>query len=154
MGAAIARRGWRLVFGGGAVGMMGVIADAALAGGGEVVGVIPQRLMVAEVAHPGATEMHVTAGMHERKAKMAELSDAFVALPGGLGTLEELFETCTWAQLGYHRKPLGLLEVGGYFDGLLQWLGRAVDEGFVSRRHRDMLRADGDPDRLLALLLP
>lgn len=148
-GEAIARRGWRLVYGGGGIGMMGVVADAALAAGGEVVGVIPEKLMRKEIAHQGVTEMHVTTSMHERKATMAELSDAFVALPGGLGTLEELFETWTWGQIGYHDKPLGLLEVDGYFDGLLQWLQRAVDEGFVRQVHRDLLRVAAEPDELL-----
>lgn len=149
MGEAIAKRGFRLVYGGGGIGLMGVVADAALASGGEVIGVIPERLMRKEVAHSGVTEMRVTRDMHERKALMAELSDAFVALPGGLGTLEELFETWTWAQIGYHRKSLGLLEVDGYFDGLLSWLQRAVDEGFVRQVHRDMLRVSPDCELLL-----
>lgn len=153
LGEAIARRRLRLVYGGGRVGMMGIVADAVLAGGGEVVGVIPQRLVATELAHPGATELLVTGTMHERKARMAELSDAFVALPGGLGTLEELFETWTWRQLGYHDKRLGLLEVDGYFEGLLQWLQHAVDEHFVAAQHRAMLLVDADPGDLLDRLL-
>ncbi|MFK7741447.1 MAG: TIGR00730 family Rossman fold protein [Planctomycetota bacterium] len=152
MGAAIARRGWRLVYGGGGIGIMGIVADAVLAGGGEVVGVIPEKLMRAEVAHAGITEMIVTVSMHERKAKMADLSDGFVVLPGGLGTLEELFETWTWGQLRYHDKPMGLLDVDGYFEGLLKWLTRAVDEGFVGADHREMLRQANDADELLDLL--
>ena len=153
LGDAIARRGLRLVYGGGRVGMMGVLADAVLANGGEVVGVIPERLMATEVAHRGTTELLVTRTMHERKALMAQRSDAFVALPGGLGTCEELFETWTWRQLGYHEKRLGLLEVDGYFAGLLQWLQHAVDEDFVASPHRDMLVVAADPDELLDRLL-
>lgn len=149
LGAGLARRSLRTVFGGGGIGMMGQVADAALAAGGEVVGVIPEKLMRAEVAHGGLTALHVTGDMHERKAMMADLSDAFVTLPGGLGTLEELFETWTWAQLRYHEKPLGLLNVNGYFDGLLAFLEQAVAEGYVVREHRDMLVVADSVDELL-----
>src|SRR5688500_12745837 len=117
-GEALARRKIGLVFGGGSVGLMGVLADAVLAAGGEAIGVIPEALVARELAHGGVTTLHVTTGMHERKAKMAELSDAFVALPGGFGTFEELFEVVTWGQLGFHQKPVGLLDVEGYFGPL------------------------------------
>jgi len=152
MGDALADRGLRLVFGGGHVGMMGKVADRVLARGGEVIGVIPKALMRAEVAHDGLTELHVTDDMHQRKALMAERSDAFVTLPGGLGTLEELFETWTWRQLRYHDKPLGLLNVQGYYDGLLAWLDHAVADGYVRGRYRDMLEVDADPAKLLERL--
>jgi uncharacterized protein (TIGR00730 family) len=142
-------RGLGLVYGGGHVGLMGVIADAVLAAGGEVIGVIPQRLVDAEVAHLGLTSLEVVDSMHQRKARMAELSDAFIALPGGFGTLDELFEILTWAQLGLHGKPCGLLDVGGYFAPLVQWVDHAVAEGFVRPRHRELLMLDEDADRLL-----
>ncbi|MCK5942356.1 MAG: TIGR00730 family Rossman fold protein [Planctomycetes bacterium] len=153
MGDALAERGLRLVFGGGHVGMMGLLADRVLARGGEVIGVIPKALMRAEVAHDGLTELHVTEDMHQRKALMAEHSDAFVTLPGGLGTLEELFETWTWRQLRYHDKPLGLLNVNGYFDGLLDWLDHAVAKGYVRAPYREMLQVDTDPAALLDQLM-
>ncbi len=153
MGDALVDRGMRLVYGGGGIGMMGQIADQVLARGGEVIGVIPESLMRAEVAHAGVTKMHVTTGMHERKALMADLSDAFVAMPGGLGTLEELFETWTWAQLQYHDKPMGLLNVNGYFDGLMQWLKQAVDDGYVRPQHHGMLHVATDPVALLDELI-
>lgn len=152
MGDALADRSIRLIYGGGGIGLMGQIADRVLERGGQVVGVIPQALMRAEVAHSGLTELHVTSDMHERKAKMANLADAFITMPGGLGTLEELFETWTWAQLGYHNKPLGLLNVNGYFDGLLQFLDQAVADGFVRDRHRETLLVESDPGALLASL--
>ena len=152
MGDALADRGIQLVFGGGHVGMMGQVADRVLARGGTVVGVIPKALMRAEVAHDGLTELHVTDDMHQRKAMMAERSDAFVSLPGGLGTLEELFETWTWRQLRYHDKPMGLLNVNGYYDGLLSWLDHAVADGYVRPQYRDMLLVDTDPSRLLDAL--
>ena len=123
-----------VVYGGGQVGLMGVLADAALAEGGEVIGVIPQALVDREIAHRGLTDLRVVGSMHERKALMAELSDAFVALPGGLGTLEELFEVYTWAQLGLHRKPCGLLDVEGYYAGIAAFLEHAVEERFVCAR--------------------
>jgi uncharacterized protein (TIGR00730 family) len=132
IGAEIGRRGWALVYGGGNVGLMGEVADAALAGGAPVTGVIPESLKAREVAHLGLTELHVVPDMHVRKQMMAERADAFVALPGGIGTLEELFEVWTWRQLGYHTKPLGLLNVEGYFDDLLRFMRGTVDQGFLS----------------------
>ena len=149
MGAAIARRGLTLVYGGGKVGLMGILADSALAAGGHVVGVIPEFLALKEVAHPGLSELRVVASMHERKAVMAEISDGFIALPGGIGTMEELFEIWTWAQLGQHRNPCGLLAVGGYYDGLVAFLDRMAADGFVSAEHRAMLRIADDADALL-----
>lgn len=139
MGRTLAERGIGIVFGGGSVGLMGVVADAALEAGGEVIGVIPHALAAREVDHRGLTELHKVDTMHERKALMAELSDGFIALPGGLGTMEELFEVWTWAQLGIHRKPVGLLNAAGFYDDLLQFLNRAVVEGFVRGTHREML---------------
>lgn len=149
LGHAIAARGLTLVYGGGHVGLMGVVADAALAGGGEVIGIIPQRLVDAEVAHHGLTRLEVVDSMHERKARMAELSDAFIALPGGFGTLDELFEILTWAQLGMHGKPCGLLEIENYFAPLVTWVDNAVTSGFIRRRHRELLMVDDDRERLL-----
>lgn len=145
----LARRGLGVVYGGGNVGLMGVLADAALAAGTEVIGVIPDGLLAREVGHQGLSELRVVGSMHERKALMAELADAFVAAPGGVGTLEELIEVYTWAQLGIHAKPVGLLDVGGYWDPLVAWLDRAVDERFLRPEHRAMLLADGDPASLL-----
>lgn len=151
-------RGTRLVYGGGRIGLMGVIADAALAAGGEVVGVIPAHLSSREVAHSGLTELRVVGSMHERKQLMFELSEAFIALPGGLGTLEELLEITTWAQLGLHRKPIGVLDVLDYFDGLVTLLDHAVLSGFLSPRNRGLILRDLDPsallDRLEAHLAP
>lgn len=152
LGQAIAKRGLRLVYGGGAVGLMGVVADAALAAGGEVIGIIPQSLERAEIGHPGLTRLEVVDGMHARKARMAELADGFIALPGGLGTLEELFEVWTWGQLGYHGKPLGLLDVNGFYAGLGQFLDHLVTEGFVRPPHRAMLQRSDEADALLQLL--
>ena len=149
LGHCLVERGLGLVYGGGLVGLMGVLADSVLAGGGEVIGVIPQRLVDAEVAHPGLTRLEVVDSMHTRKARMAELSDAFIALPGGFGTLDELFEILTWAQLGLHGKPCGLLDVDGYFAPLLQWVDHAVAEGFVRPRHRELLMMEADAGRLL-----
>lgn len=151
-GTALARSGRRLVYGGGHVGLMGAIADAVLAAGGGAIGVIPQHLMDREIAHPGLTELRVVASMHERKATMAELADAFVTLPGGLGTLEELFEVWTWGQLGLHRKPYGLLNVERFFDPLLNYLDHAVAERFIRPEHRALLAVDTDPGRLLERL--
>ncbi len=131
VGHAIVQRGWGVVYGGGRTGLMGAVADAALAAGGEVIGVIPEALVAKEVAHRGVTELHIVRSMHERKATMEELSDAFIALPGGLGTFEEFCEVVTWAQLGLHRKPCGLLNVEGYYDELLALLDKAVAERFV-----------------------
>jgi hypothetical protein len=128
---------------------MGLLADAVLDGGGEVIGVIPQALLDREIGHRGLTELHVVASMHERKAKMAELADAFVALPGGMGTLEELTEVLTWAQLGLHAKPCGLLDVGGYFAPLVAFFDHAVEEGFLRREHRAMLVVEREANALL-----
>jgi uncharacterized protein (TIGR00730 family) len=128
---------------------MGIVADAALAAGGEVIGIIPQSLKDKEIGHSGLTRLEVVDGMHARKARMAELSDAFIALPGGLGTLEELFEVWTWGQLGYHGKPLGLLEVNGFYSKLTSFLDHIVGEGFVREPHRDMLQVSESPQTLL-----
>jgi uncharacterized protein (TIGR00730 family) len=148
-GETLARRGIRLVYGGGRLGLMGAVADAALAAGGAVVGVIPHGLVDRELAHPSLTELRVVDTLHERKAQMAELADAFLALPGGLGTLEELAEVLSWAQLDLHAKPIGLLDVGGYFAALEGFLDHAAAEGFVAERHRRLLLRDDDLDRLL-----
>jgi uncharacterized protein (TIGR00730 family) len=153
VGAMLADRGIALVYGGGNIGLMEVLADAALERGGVVIGVIPESLRVREVAHGGLTELRVVGSMHERKALMADLSDGFVALPGGLGTLEELLEISTWSQLGLHRKPIGLLNVGGYFDPLLAQLDRAVEDGFLRPEHRKLLIvADGVSSLLDAVI--
>jgi uncharacterized protein (TIGR00730 family) len=138
-----------LVFGGGAVGIMGILADAMLTAGGKVVGVIPKALAKKEVAHYGLSELHVVASMHERKAMMAELADGFVALPGGWGTLEEIFEMLTWAQLGFHEKPCGLLNVEGYYDGLIGFLENAFRQKFVKDLYRPLLMHADDPSILL-----
>jgi hypothetical protein len=148
-GRTLARRGIGLVYGGGNVGLMGRIADAALAAGGEVIGVIPNALVNKEIAHDGLTRLHVVDSMHARKALMAELSDGFVALPGGVGTLEELFEIVTWSQLGLHAKPCGLLDVAGYWTSLLAFLDHAVTERFVKEKHRALLLSAGSLDALL-----
>ena len=149
LGHRLAERGLELVYGGAHVGLMGTVADAAMEGGGRVIGVIPQPLVDREVAHPGLSDLRVVDSMHERKALMAELSDAFVALHGGVGTLEELFEVYTWNQLGLHAKPLGLLNVRGYFDGLAGFLDHATAERFVTPQHRAMLLVSEDLDELL-----
>ena len=149
LGRCLAERGLELVYGGAHVGLMGTIADAALDGGGHVIGVIPQSLVDREIAHPGIGDLRVVDSMHERKAMMAELADAFVALPGGVGTLEELFEVYTWNQLGLHAKPLGLLNVRGYYDGLARFLDHAVAERFVTEAHRAMLLVSDDLGELL-----
>ncbi len=152
LGRSLAGEGISLVYGGGSVGLMGILADEVLAGGGSVVGVIPQALFDREVGHDGLTELRIVESMHERKAQMADLADAFIALPGGMGTLEELFETLTWGQLGYHDKPCGLLNVAGYWDGMLMALDRAVLERFVAEAHRRMLLVSEEPAALLELL--
>jgi uncharacterized protein (TIGR00730 family) len=139
LGRALAGQGIGVVYGGAQVGLMGTIADAALEAGGEVVGVIPQALVDREIAHTGLTDLHVVGSMHERKAKMADLADGFIALPGGMGTLEELFEVYTWLQLGLHSKPLGVLDVRGYYAQLAAFLDHAVAERFVTAEHREML---------------
>src|SRR6187549_2842121 len=150
LGRELAARGIELVYGGAQVGLMGGVADAVLAGGGRVTGVIPNALVEKEVAHRGLTDLRIVTSMHERKALMADLSDAFVALPGGWGTLDEMFEILTWAQLGLHSKPIGLLEVGGYFTPLLAFLDGAVDARFLAPGHRAMLLVANDPTALLA----
>jgi uncharacterized protein (TIGR00730 family) len=150
LGEVLASEGLGLVYGGASVGVMGCLADAALAAGAEVIGVIPQALVDMEVAHGGLADLRVVASMHERKAVMADLADAFIALPGGLGTLDELAEVLTWAQLGLHSKPIGLLDVGGYFGPLLAYLDGAVGAGFLHPMHRAMLLVDADAQRLLA----
>ncbi|MEO6258982.1 MAG: TIGR00730 family Rossman fold protein [Thermoanaerobaculia bacterium] len=152
MGQLLAQTGVTLVFGGGRVGLMGVLADSVLGAGGRAVGVIPRGLWDREVGHRGLTEMHVVESMHERKALMASLSDAFVALPGGLGTLEEIFEVWTWGQLGIHRKPIGFLDVSGYYAPLMTFLDRAVVAGFIRPEHRASALVDADPQRLLERL--
>jgi uncharacterized protein (TIGR00730 family) len=152
LAAAIAARGIRLVYGGGRVGLMGVIADTALAAGGEVVGVMPQSLRDREIAHEGLTELHITASMHERKAQMERVSDGFIALPGGFGTLDELAEIVTWGMLGYHHKPIGMLDANGYYDHLHEFFDRAVDTGFVSAGHRGLILDAASPDALLDLM--
>lgn len=149
LGALLASRGIGLVYGGASIGLMGVVADSTLAGGGEVVGVIPGALASKEIAHAGLTRLEVVASMHERKARMAELADAFVALPGGMGTLEELSEVVTWAQLGIHRKPCALLDVAGYWRPLVAFLDRAVEERFLRAEHRALLLVEPDPAALL-----
>jgi hypothetical protein len=149
MGEVLASQGVRLVYGGGRVGLMGLLADTVLAQGGEVYGVIPEALVCLEVQHHGLTRQHIVANMHERKALMADLADGFVALPGGIGTFEELFEVWTWGQLGMHAKPYGLLNVSGFYDGLLSFLDHAQQQGFLRAPHRDMLLNDTDPARLL-----
>jgi uncharacterized protein (TIGR00730 family) len=149
LGRMLARRGIGLVYGGGHVGLMGTVANAALDEGGEVIGVMPQALVDREIAHTGLTELRVVGSMHERKLVMAELADAFVALPGGMGTLEELFEVYTWTQLGLHAKPLALLNVHGYYDGLVAFLDHAVAERFVTPEHRAMLVVADTPGAVL-----
>jgi uncharacterized protein (TIGR00730 family) len=148
VGTGLAERGIGVVYGGGRVGLMGALADAALAAGGEVIGVIPRRLVDRELAHPGLSDLHVVGSLHERKAKMAELADGFIALPGGLGTLEELAEVASWAQLDLHAKPIGLL--GSYWTPLLAWLDHAVAESFVTAEHARLVTLDPNLEALLA----
>ena len=149
-GTALIEAGHGLVYGGAHVGLMGAVADAVLAAGGEVIGVLPRSLVEHEIAHQGLTELRLTDSMHERKALMAELSDAFVALPGGFGTLDEFFEALTWGQLGLHEKPCGFLNVAGYFDGLLAFIDHAVDERFLRSEQRDSIIVATDVDDLLS----
>jgi uncharacterized protein (TIGR00730 family) len=151
-GHLLAAEGIGVVYGGGQVGLMGVLADAVLEDGGEIMGVIPQALVDREIGHPGVRDLRVVGSMHERKALMAELADAFVALPGGLGTLEELAEVYTWAQLGLHRKPLGLLDVEDYYAGMVSFLDHAVEERFVSEQNRELLMVEREPRALLERL--
>jgi uncharacterized protein (TIGR00730 family) len=152
VGHEIGRRGWQLVYGGGRAGLMGVVADAALEAGASVVGVIPQSLMERELGHQTLTELHVVDTMHQRKTMMAERSDAFLALPGGIGTFEELFEVWTWRQLGYHDKPIGLLNVAGYYDALLGFLRNSEAQGFMAAAQNALLQVDADPLALLERL--
>jgi uncharacterized protein (TIGR00730 family) len=149
LGGLLAKRGIGLVYGGASVGTMGVLADAALQAGGEVIGVIPDALTTRELAHRGLSELHEVPGMHERKAKMAELSDGFLALPGGAGTLEELFEVWTWAQLGIHRKPIGLVDVDGYYQPLIRFVEHMVREEFLTETYHEMITVDADPAALV-----
>ena len=149
LGQLLASNGIGVVYGGASIGIMGTVADAALAGGSEVIGVIPSALATREVAHSGLTDLHVVDSMHQRKQKMADLSDGFVALPGGWGTLEEIFEVLTWAQLGFHDKPCGLLNVEGYYDHLKAFLGHAMDEEFVRTAYKAMIMVEEDPEVLL-----
>jgi uncharacterized protein (TIGR00730 family) len=149
LGELLAMRGMRLVYGGGKVGLMGVVADAALRAGGEVVGIIPESLMLKEVGHGSLTELVVTATMHERKAKMEEAAEGFIALPGGFGTFDELCEILTWAQLGIHRKPIGLLNTDGFFDQLTGFFDFVSDQGFIRPEHRALLLEAPDPVLLL-----
>ena len=157
-GTLLATRGIGLVYGGGTVGLMGAIADAACAAGGEVIGVIPDALRAREHDHQGITELHVVQTMHERKALMAKLADGFVCLPGGIGTFEELFEVWTWAQLGYHAKPCGLLDVAGFYSRMSGFIDYVVEEGFLQPRHRAMLLVEREPevmlDRIASYLAP
>jgi uncharacterized protein (TIGR00730 family) len=148
----LAERGIGVVFGGGSVGLMGALADASLAAGNEVIGVIPRFLDEREIAHQGVTELHVVETMHDRKMLMADLSDAFIALPGGIGTLEELIEILSWSQLGLHRKPIGLLDVRGYWDPLVRLLDHATQQEFIRADHRGLLLSAEDPEALLGAM--
>lgn len=149
LGRRAAERGLRVVYGGGRVGLMGELADAVLRAGGEVIGVIPEALLRKEVGHGALTDLRVVDTMHERKALMADLSDGVIALPGGLGTLEELFEMLTWGQLGIHKKPCGLLNAAGYYDDLLDFLDKAVREGFIRPAHRGLVLSAAEVDELI-----
>lgn len=153
IGRQLAARGWGVVYGGGRVGLMGVLADAVMAAGGEVIGVIPQMLATKELLHEGVTQMHVVPSMHARKALMAELSDVFIALPGGYGTFEELLEMITWSQLGIHRKPVGLFNVLGFFDPLAEFIDHAIAAGFIKAEQRHLMLMGDEPAELLDGLL-
>ena len=152
LGLVLAKQNIDLVYGGGHVGLMGVVADAAMSAGAKAVGIIPRCLSDKEVAHQGLTELRVVGTMHERKAQMSELADGFIAMPGGFGTLEELFEVVTWAQLGIHKKPFGLFNIGGYFDKLIEFMDFQVSEGFVKQSHRDMIIVSDEAEQLVELL--
>jgi hypothetical protein len=149
LGRHLASRGIELVYGGGCVGLMGILADAALKHGGHVIGVIPQALVIKEVVHEKLPDLRVVKNMHERKALMAELSDGFIALPGGFGTCEEFCEVLAWSQLGYHQKPFGLLDVAGFYRSLLQFFDHAVSEGFIRPKHRELVMMEEDVEKLL-----
>jgi uncharacterized protein (TIGR00730 family) len=150
VGQGLAARGIGVVYGGGRLGLMGAIADAALAAGGEVIGIIPQALVDAEVAHRGLTELHVCNTMHERKQAFTDLSDGFVTLPGGTGTMDELWEALSWAQLGYHAKPVGVLNIAGFYDGLIAFTAKMRDVGFIRPQHQGLMIVDPTLDGLLA----
>jgi uncharacterized protein (TIGR00730 family) len=152
LGTAIGERGWQLVYGGGQVGLMGEVADATLAAGGRVIGVIPESLKKLEVGHLGLTELHVVPNMHVRKQMMAEHADIFIALPGGIGTLEELYEVWTWRQLGYHDKPIGVLNINGFYDLLLAFMQNTVSQGFLSAQQNAVVQVSADPIALLLAL--
>ena len=152
VGRALAARALSLVYGGGSVGLMGIVADTVLAGGGEVIGIIPRSMATKEIAHHGLTDLRVVESMHERKSQMAELADAFLALPGGFGTFEELLEMITWAQLGIHRKPIGVLNVASYFDPLLELVERGIHEEFIRPEYRDLFVTADDADVMLERL--
>ena len=149
VGTELAQRGIGVVYGGGRLGLMGAVADAALDAGGEVIGIIPQALVDAEVAHRGCTELRIVSGMHERKALFTDLSDGFITLPGGVGTMDELWEAVSWSQLGYHEKPVGLLNVGGFYDALIAFNAHMASVGFVREQHRGILLSDDSLDGLL-----
>jgi uncharacterized protein (TIGR00730 family) len=151
-GRALVKADLALVYGGGKVGLMGVIANEVMAAGGRAIGVIPELLVNKEVGHDGLTELHVVPDMHQRKKMMADLSDAFVAMPGGAGTLEELFEVFTWAQLGYHQKPVAVLNIDGFYDPLVSLLRHTVDEGFMQQKYFDILQIDANPEALIGKL--
>ena len=150
LGAFLARNGIGVVYGGGHVGLMGAVADGALSHHGEVIGVIPKSLMEKELGHGGVTALHVVSSMHERKQMMVDLSDGFIALPGGFGTLDELFETLTWLQLAFHEKPVALLNVGGFFDGLITFIAHMSRNGFLKPEHAACVLVDNEPEQLLA----
>ena len=152
LGLVLAKQNIDLVYGGGHVGLMGIVADAAMSAGAKAIGIIPRCLADKEVAHQGLTELKVVQTMHERKAQMSELSDGFIAMPGGFGTLEELFEVITWAQLGIHKKPFGLFNVAGYFDKLIEFIDYQVQQGFVPQSHRDMVIVSDEAEQLVELL--
>ena len=150
VGAGLAERGIGVVYGGGRLGLMGAVADAALAAGGEVIGVIPEALVGSEVAHKGCTELHVVPGMHERKRMFTDLSDGFVTIPGGVGTMDELWEAISWAQLGYHEKPVGVLNAAGFFDKLIEFNQHMIEVGFIREQHAGIMVVDDALDGLLA----
>ena len=152
LGRHLAKRGIELVYGGGCVGLMGVLADAALQNGGHVIGVIPQSLVINEVVHEKLPDLRVVKNMHERKALMAELADGFIALPGGFGTFEEFCEVLAWGQLGYHRKPFGLLDAAGFYAGMLEFFDHATREGFIRPKHRELVMVEDDAQKLLRRL--
>ena len=149
IGKALAERGIGVVYGGGRLGLMGAVADAALAAGGEVIGIIPEALVGAEVAHRGCTELHVVSGMHERKARFTDLSDGFITIPGGVGTMDELWEAISWSQLGYHQKPVGVLNVAGFYDHLIAFNRHMIDVGFIRSQHAGIMIVDDILDSLL-----